>query len=155
MGGLFKGQGFLGTHAPFISDVSLLLMLLTAMLFTLGWWLAIRRHYEAHRWVQTFTVALNTIVVAVVMISSFILFLLPGIPGKLGEGSYGITTLHALIGLASVILGVYLVLGGNGLLPKRLRYTRYKRWMRLSYALYVLSTLLGVVIYIIVFVYGI
>lgn len=152
---LFKGQGFLGTNAPFISDVSLLLMLLTAVLFTVGWRLAVHRLYDLHRWVQTFTVVLNTIVVAMVMVTSFILFILPGIPSKLGEGSYGITTIHALVGLASVILGVYLVLGGNGLLPHRLRYTNYKRWMRISYLLYMLSTLLGVMIYFIVFVYGI
>ena len=155
MSNLFKGTGFLGTNAPFISDVSLLLMLFTAALFTLGWRLAVSRRYAAHRWVQTFTVVLNTIVVIVVMVGSFILFILPGIPGKLGEGSYGITTLHALLGLVSVILGVYIVLGGNNLLPKKLRFTNYKRWMRLSYVLYMLTTLLGIVIYIIVFVYGI
>ena len=155
MGSLFNGQGFLGSNAPFISDISLLLMLLMAVSFTLGWWLALRRRYAAHRWVQTFTVVLNTCVVGVVMVSSFVLFLLPGIPGKLGEGSYGITTLHALVGLASVILGVYVILGGNELLPKRLRYTHYKRWMRLSYALYMLSTLLGIVVYVVVFIYGI
>jgi uncharacterized membrane protein YozB (DUF420 family) len=152
---LFKGQGFLGTNAPFISDVSLLLMLLTAILFTVGWRLAVHRLYDLHRWVQTITVVLNTIVVAVVMVTSFILFILPGIPSKLGEGSYGITTFHGLVGLASVILGVYLVLGGNGLLPRRLRYTNYKLWMRIAYVLYMLSTLLGVMIYVIVFVYGI
>ena len=89
------------------------------------------------------------------MISSFVIFILPGIPGKLGESSYGITTIHALVGLVSLVMGVYVVLGGNGLLPKRLRYNNYKRWMRTSYALYMLATLLGVVVYIIVFVYGI
>lgn len=89
------------------------------------------------------------------MISSFVIFILPGIPEKLGEGSYGITTIHALVGLVSMLLGVYLVLGGNGLLPKRLRYTNYKLWMRTSYVLYMLATLMGVVIYIVVFVYGV
>jgi len=155
MSNLFKGSGFLGTNAPFISDLTLVLMLLTALLLTLGWQLAVRRRYNAHRWVQTWAVVLNTVVVLIVMISSFVIFILPGIPGKLGVGSYGITTVHALVGLVSLILGVYLVLGGNGLLPKRLRYTNYKRWMRTSYALYMLATLLGVVVYIIVFVYGI
>ena len=155
MSNLFKGSGFLGTNAPFISDVTLILMLLTAVLFTLGWQLAIRQRYAAHRWVQTWAVSLNTVVVLIVMISSFVIFILPGIPAKLGEGSYGITTVHALIGLVSLLLGVYVTLVGNNLLPKSLRFTNYKLFMRTSYALYMLATLLGVVVYIVVFVYGI
>ena len=155
MDNLFKGQGFLGTNAPLVSDVSLLVTLLTAVLFTLGWWLALRKRYNAHQWVQTSAVILNTIVALVVMVSSFVIFILPGIPAKLGEGSYGITTVHALVGLVSVILGIYVVLVGNRLLPKKLRFRSYKRWMRTSYALYILATLLGIIVYIIVFVYGI
>lgn len=50
---------------------------------------------------------------------------------------------------------VYVTLVGNGLLPKRLRFTNYKLFMRTSYVLYMLATFLGVVIYIVVFVYGI
>ena len=130
-------------------------MVLTAVLFTLGWQLAVRRRYEAHRWVQTGAVLLNTVVVLVVMISSFVIFILPGIPNKLGEGSYGITTVHAIFGLASLLLGAYVVLVGNSLLPKRLQFTNYKIFMWTSFLLYMLATLLGVVIYIVVFVYGI
>ncbi len=130
-------------------------MMLTAVLFTVGWQLAVRRRYEAHRWVQTGAVLLNTVVVLVVMISSFVIFILPGIPHKLGEGSYGITTVHAIFGSASLLLGVYVVLVGNSLLPKRLQFTNYKIFMWTSYLLYMVTTLIGVVIYIIVFVYGI
>ena len=155
MGYIFKYPGFLGTGAPFISDISLIVMFLTAALFTLGWRLAVRRNYTAHRWVQTCAVLLNSVVVLIVMVSSFVIFILPGIPGKLGEGSYGITTVHGLVGLVSLILGVYVVLVGNGLLPKRLRFTNYKVFMRTSYVLYMLATFLGFVVYIVVFVYGI
>src|SRR3989304_3514389 len=105
MGYIFKYPGFLGTGAPFISDISLIVMFLTAALFTLGWRLAVRRNYTAHRWVQTCAVMLNSVVVLIVMVSSFVIFILPGIPGKLGEGSYGITTFHGLVGLVSLILG--------------------------------------------------
>lgn len=155
MSSLFKSPGFLGTNAPFISDLSLILMLLTAVLFTIGWQMAVRRRDKAHRWVQTWAVLLNSIVVLIVMTSSYVIFILPGIPNKLGEGSYGITTVHALLGSVSLILGVYVTLVGNGLLPKRLRFTNYKLFMRTSYVLYMLATFLGIVIYIVVFVYGI
>jgi hypothetical protein len=79
-------------ECPFISDVTLVLML--TVLFTLDGSSHCRR-YNAHRWVQTSAVILNTVVVLIVMVSSFVIFILPGIPGKLGEGSYGITTVHA------------------------------------------------------------
>lgn len=152
---LFKSPGFLGTGAPFISDFSLIMMLLTAAMFTWGWRLAVQRRYDTHRRVQTIAVLVNTAVVLVVMVSSFVIFILPGIPGKLGEGSYGITTVHAILGTISLLFGVYVVFVGYGWLPKRLRFTNYKLFMRTSYALYLSATLLGVVIYNIVFVYGI
>ena len=63
MSNIFKGSGFLGTNAPFISDLSLILMVLTALLLTIGWQLALRRRYNTHRWVQTWAVLLNTVVV--------------------------------------------------------------------------------------------
>ena len=155
MSNLFKYPGFLGTGAPFISDFTVIVMFLTAALFTLGWRLAASRRYTAHRWVQTLAVLLNTVVVLIVMVSSYVIFILPGIPSKLGEGSYGITTVHALVGLASLIWGVYVVLVGNSLVPKSLRFTNYKFFMRTAYILYMLATILGVVVYIVVFVYGI
>jgi hypothetical protein len=76
MSNFFAYPGFLGTEAPLISDLTLILMLLTAALFTLGWRLAVHQRYAAHRWVQTCTVFLNTIVVLIVMVSSFVIFIL-------------------------------------------------------------------------------
>lgn len=147
---LYERVGFLGTNAPLISDITLILVLLTAMLLTLGWRLAVHRRYKAHRWVQTSAVTLNTLVVILVMINSYIVNVLPGIPDRLGEASFGITTIHALVGLVSVILGVYVVLVANHLLPRRLRFTNYKLVMRTTYAFYMLATVLGVVVYFVV-----
>ncbi len=147
--------GFFGTRATMRSDLTLVLTLLTAVLFTIGWRLAVRKRYEAHRWVQTTAVALNAAIVLISMVTSYVTYILPGIPAKLLEGSYGITTLHALLGAVAVTLGVFITLRANGLVPRRLRFKNYKRWMRTAYALYMLSTLGGVALYVIVFVYGI
>jgi uncharacterized membrane protein YozB (DUF420 family) len=151
---LLTGPGFLGTRALLHSDLSLLMILLTAVLFTIGWRLVVGKHFEAHRWVQTSSAILNTIVVLVVMIASFIVYILPGIPGKLLEGTYGITTLHALIGAFGLLLGVFVVLRANGLMPKPLRFKNYKLFMRTSYVLYMLATLVGVIVYITVYITG-
>lgn len=150
-----NGPGFLGTHAPFLSDLSLILVSLTAIMFTIGWQLARRRHYEAHRWVQTVTAVINAIVVLGVMINSYVTHILPGIPDKLLEGDYGVTTIHAIVGTIGLLLGIFVVLRGNGLAPKALRFKNYKVFMRMSYGLYMLATLLGVVVYVLAFVLGI
>ena len=150
-----SGPGFLGTRAPFLSDLSLTLILLTAIMFTIGWQLARHRQYETHRWVQTITAIINAIVVLGVMIKSYITHILPGIPGKLLEGDYGVTTVHAIVGMIGLLLGIFVVLRGNELVPKALRFKNYKAFMRTSYAFYMLATLLGVIVYILAFVLGI
>ena len=155
MNTLLNGPGFLGTNANFRSDATLVLILVAEVLFTIGWRLAIQKRYEAHRWVQTSAVILNTIVVLITMISSFMIYILPGIPAKLNEGSYGITTVHGVIGLVGLLLGIFIVLQGNNLVPKALRFRNYKLFMRTSYLLYLSATILGVIVYIVVFVYGI
>ena len=145
---ILNRPGFLGTHAPFISDLTLVLISLTAILFTVGWQLARHRHYEAHRWVQTVAASINAVVVLVVMVRSFVVHILPGIPGKLPQGDYAITTVHALVGTAGLLLGLFVVLRANELVPKGLRFNDYKLFMRTSYTLYMLATLLGIIVYI-------
>jgi uncharacterized membrane protein YozB (DUF420 family) len=152
---LLAGPGFLGTNAPFRSDVTLVLILVTAVMFTIGWRLAVRKRYEAHRWVQTSAVILNTLVVLFIMVSSFLTHILPGIPAKLNQGDYAVTTVHAIVGVISLVLGIFIVLRGNKLVPKALRFKNYKLFMRTSYTLYMVATFLGVVVYILVFVFGI
>jgi uncharacterized membrane protein YozB (DUF420 family) len=146
------GPGFLGTHAPFHSDLALVFILTSALMLTLGVLLAIRRQFEVHRWVQTTAAILNTVAVLTVM---FITYILPGIPAKLLEGSYGVTTVHALVGTAGMLFGIFVVLRANGLMPKKLRFKNYKLFMRIAYALYMLATVLGIVVYVAVYVYGI
>ena len=147
--------GFLGTHAPFISDLSLLLILLTAALFTIGWQLARKKHFQAHGRVQTVTACINAMVVLIVMIRSFVIHILPGIPGKLLEGDYAVSTIHGTVGMLGLLLGIFVVLRGNELVPKGLRFKNYKRFMRTSYVLYMAATLLGAVVYIEAFMIGI
>jgi uncharacterized membrane protein YozB (DUF420 family) len=147
--------GFLGTHAPFVSDLTLILISLTAISFTVGWQLARRKHFVAHRWVQTVTACVNAIVVLSVMIRSFVVHILPGIPGKLLQGDYAVTTVHGLVGMAGLLLGLFVMLRANKLVPKRLRFKRYKPFMRTSYVLYMVATFLGVIVYIEAFVLGI
>jgi uncharacterized membrane protein YozB (DUF420 family) len=151
---LLTGTGFLGTRAPLHSDLSLILILLSAIMFTIGWRLAVRKKLKIHRWIQTGAAILNTLVVLIVMIVSFIIYILPGIPNKLLEGTYGVTTVHAFIGALGLLLGVFVVLRANQVkfVPKRLRFRNYKPFMRTSYVLYMLATLIGVIVYVAVYI---
>jgi uncharacterized membrane protein YozB (DUF420 family) len=146
--------GFLGTKAPLRSDITLILILLSAILFTIGWQLAVHKRYVAHRWIQTSAAILNAIVVILAMVNVFIVYILPGIPGKLLQGSYGATTLHGLVGLIGLLLGLFIVFRANNLAPKILRFNNYKLFMRTSYTIYMLATLLGVVVYIMAYIIG-
>ena len=154
MGSFLDQLGFLGTKAPVRSDITLVLILITSALFTIGWQLALRKRYEAHRWVQTTAAILNAIIVLLAMINIFIIYILPGIPAKLFQGSYGATTLHGLVGAIGLVLGVFVVLRANNLMPKSLRFKNYKRFMRISYGIYMFATLLGVIVYIMAYIIG-
>jgi uncharacterized membrane protein YozB (DUF420 family) len=155
MSDFLTSPGFLGTKATLRSDLTLVLILITAVLFNLGFILARRKHYEAHRWVQTSAVILNSLVVIISMVTSFIIHILPGIPSKLSQGDYAVTTVHGLIGAIALLFGVFVMLRGNELVPKGWRFTNYKLFMRSAYTLYMFATLGGVIVYIIVFILGI
>ena len=88
------------------------------------------------------------------MIPSYVTHILPGIPAKLGTGDYAITTLHAIVGAAATLLGVFVVLRAYRLVPERLRFKNYKKFMRTSYVMYLVAAFLGVAVYLIVYVGG-
>jgi len=149
-----QGAGFLGGNGALGADISLLVSLLAAVLFTIGWRLAVGKRFEAHRWVQTGAACLNAVLVLVWMIRSFVLYILPGIPGSFGHGSYAVSTVHAVVGAFGTALGLFVVLRGNELVPRSLRFSNYKLFMRSSYVLYMLGTLTGVIVYYVVYVGG-
>lgn len=134
--------------APLGAMASLVLIVASATLLTVGWRLAILRRFEAHRWVQTAAVCLNAAVVLAWMIQSFVLYVVPAIPHRLGQDSYALTTSHAVVGAIGLVLGVFVVLRGNELVPAGLRFTNYKTFMRVAYALYMLGTLMGIFVYV-------
>jgi len=144
---LLHRPGFLGTSANFAADMTLILSLLVAASLTFGFVLARRRDYRTHRVVQSVAVLTNAILVLWLMVLPFRDFVAPGVPDRLGERFFAVTTLHAAAGAAALVLGLYVVLRANGLMPKPLRFQNYQRVMRASYALYILATLIGIVVY--------
>ena len=139
--------GFLGTRASRAEDLTLLMMLAIAALFSLGVVLAIKHRYQAHRWVQTSAATLNALLALWMMVPVFSTIILRRQGGVHPGYFYLVTSIHALVGLTAIIFGLFVVLRANGLAPKALRFKNYKPYMRSAYALYMLATALGVAIY--------
>jgi uncharacterized membrane protein YozB (DUF420 family) len=141
-------DGFLGTGAPLKADVNLIIQVLMGSILFTGMILARRGDYRAHAICQTSVVSLNLIMIAWIMLPSFRLGVLPGLPETLGKAYYSISTLHAVTGSVAQLLGLYVVLrAGTNLLPEALRFENYKLWMRTALALWWAVILLGLATY--------
>lgn len=149
---LLHQPGFLGTSANWAADMTLLLSVLVAVIFTVGAGMALRQRYEIHRWLQTAGALLNIILVLWLMILPYRDFVAPGIPEQLGERFYWVTTFHAVVGFFAFTFGNFVVLRGNGIMFKALKFNNYKPFMRAAYLLYMVTTLLGFWVYITWFV---
>ena len=91
---------------------------------------------------------LNLIVVARVMLPSFRGQVAPKIPARLARSYYAVATLHATMGCIAELMGVYIILvAGTRILPERLRFVRYRSWMRTELVIWWLALLLGLATY--------
>jgi uncharacterized membrane protein YozB (DUF420 family) len=152
MNQILHQPGFLGTRANFAADMTLILMIIIAIMFTIGVWFARRRRYQTHRWIQTTAVVLNAILVLWLMILPFRDFVLRDVGGPRPQIFYTITTIHALFGIVAFPFGIFVALRGNELVPKPLKFNNYKGFMRVAYGLYIVTTLLGILVYYVWFV---
>lgn len=106
--------------------------------------LARRRRYRAHAWCQSAIVLLNLALIALAMVPSFRRQVSPKIPAYLLKSYYVLAAAHAALGSITQLLGLYILLvAGTNFLPKRLRFRRYKPWMRTVLVLWWLVLLLG------------
>lgn len=151
---LFHSPGFLGTAANLAADLTLVIMLVIASTFTMGAYLAVKGRYQVHRWFQTAATTLNAVMVGWMMILPFRDFIVPGLPERISEQFYAITTLHGLVGGVALLFGIFVALRGNELVPAALKFSNYKGFMRVSYALFMLATLIGVLVYFAWFVWN-
>lgn len=149
---LLHSPGFLGTGGNLATDSALVVMLLVGALFSVGFWLARRGRYEIHRWVQTTGGVVSLILVLWLMLLPYRDFVIPGLPERLSQPFFGVTTLHALVGLAALPFGTFVILRGHNLVPKALRFDDYRKFMRWAYGLYMVTIMLGIAVYVVWFV---
>ena len=141
--------GFLGTGAPLSADITLAIEFAMGLALVLGMVLARCQRYRAHAWCQSTVLVLNLIVIAQVMLPTFRSQVAPKIPARLAHPYYAVATAHATMGCIAELLGVYIILvAGTRILPERLRFVRYKPWMRTELVIWWLALLLGVTTYV-------
>ncbi len=141
-------EAFFETAAPRAADLVLVLEIAMGVGLLAGTRLARKGRFRQHAWCQSAIVLLNLAVVAVMMIPSFRIHVLPRVPAKLGKAYYALATTHAAIGTATELAGLYILLSaGTSVLPEKFRVTKYKASMRTVLVLWWVVLLLGLATY--------
>jgi len=143
--GFFPTRGFLGTGAPFGADLNLVVQLIMGLALIAGVLLAKQKRYTAHGICQTTVLLLNLLMIGLVMWPSFQQQVKPALSKVLHKWYYEAATIHALLGIAAELLGLYIVIvAGTNLVPQRLRFKRWKLWMRTELVLWAIVLVSGV-----------
>jgi len=138
-------EGFLGTGATFAADLNLVVQLIMGTVLIVGTRLAQQKHYKAHGICQTTVLLLNLLMIGLVMWPSFRQQVRPALSKGLHKWYYEAAIMHAALGITAELMGLYIVLvAGTDVLPQRLRFKRWKWWMRTELALWAIVVLSGV-----------
>jgi uncharacterized membrane protein YozB (DUF420 family) len=141
----FPRKGSLGTGATFEADLNLLVQVVMGVALIAGALLAKRKRYTAHGICQTTVMLLNLGMIGLLMWPSFLQQVRPTLPGSLHKWYFAAATIHALLGGAAELLGLYIVIvAGTSMLPQSLRFKDWKRWMRAELTLWSIVVLTGV-----------
>jgi uncharacterized membrane protein YozB (DUF420 family) len=134
--------------APSTSDLVFVFELAVGAVLILGTFLVRTGHVRAHMYVQSSMVLVNIPVVLVWMVPEYLKYVLPGLPGHIGQEFYWVPTIMLLAGVTAEVLGIYIILvAATSLLPERFRFRNYKLWMRSELVLWWLVLLTGVSTY--------
>ena len=131
-----------------VATIVLVIELAFASALLLGFFLVRRGHVRRHAWLQSFVVLGNVPIVALWMLPQYLEYVWPGLPDEVGQPFYLYPTLMLVAGAAVEALGVYIILvAGTSWLPERLRFRRYKVWMRTMLGLWWAVILFGILTY--------
>jgi uncharacterized membrane protein YozB (DUF420 family) len=140
----FPMKGFLGTGATFGADLNLVVQLIMGVALLEGAVLAKQKRYTAHGICQTTVLLLNLLMIGSVMWPSFQQQVKPALSRVLRKRYYEVATIHAVLGIAAELLGLYIVVvAGTNVLPQWLRFKHWKWWMRTELVLWAIVLVSG------------
>ncbi len=141
-------SSLLGTSAPLFSDLVALFEIAAGGALLVGMLLVRAGHVRLHAYLQSSIVFVNLPVVLIWMVPSYLQYVVPGLPGQLGQAAYWVPSLMLVLGAAAEALGVYVILvAGTNWIPERFRFRRYKLWMRTVLVLWWAVLLVGLLTY--------
>jgi uncharacterized membrane protein YozB (DUF420 family) len=140
-------EGFLGRPSTFGADLNLLIQIALGLLLLAGLLLARRSRYAMHGASQSLALVATLVMTAIWMLPAYHNNYGPAI-FKLGNRVNVAAAAHVVVGSLALLLGIYVVLvAGTPLVPKALRFSSYKAWMRTLISVWWLALLLGVLTY--------
>ncbi|MGH9676885.1 MAG: hypothetical protein ACRD36_07265, partial [Candidatus Acidiferrum sp.] len=135
----------LGTGAPAAADANLILQIAMGAALLGGAAFARMKRYTSHAICQAAVLLINAVAISWVMLPSFQYTVLPRLPKRWHHAYYLWPAVHGALGALAEIFGIYIVLAaGTNLLPAKLKFRRWKFWMRFELALWWLVLLTGV-----------
>ncbi|MGA9723818.1 MAG: hypothetical protein WBQ86_15275 [Candidatus Binatus sp.] len=139
---------FLRAGAGFKANFNLVSQVAMGVALIGGALLARAKRYTAHGICQAAVLLLNLIMIAFIMWPSFYGQVLPALPKHVTDRYYGAATAHGILGAVAELLGLYIVLAvGTNILPRRVRISRWKLWMRIELVLWWVLIVTGVLTY--------
>jgi uncharacterized membrane protein YozB (DUF420 family) len=140
-------EGFLGRPSTFGADLNLLIQIVLGLLLLAGLLLARRSRYAMHGACQSLALVATLVMTAIWMAPAYHNNYGPAI-FTLGNRVNVAAAAHVVVGSLALLLGIYVVLvAGTPLVPKALRFSNYKAWMRTLISVWWLALLLGVLTY--------
>jgi plastocyanin/uncharacterized membrane protein YozB (DUF420 family) len=141
-------NGFLGAGATFRADLNLVVQIAMGVMLLIGMGLARKGNYRAHKYCQTSVMFLNLVMIFLIMAPSFHKQVEPRFPAGLDEAYYAVPYVHAVLGTIAELLGLYIVMvAATKFVPDKLRFRRYKPWMRTELALWWVVVLISICTY--------
>jgi hypothetical protein len=123
-------------------QIALVLLLSTVVL------LAKARRFRLHAVLQSTVVLLNLGLILRIMLPSFRRQLPVSFPMSWKDLPVAIVLLHAFIGTLAWLMAFYVILvAGTPLIPRKLRFSNYRRWMGTVYVMWWAALLLGGLLY--------
>lgn len=138
-------RGFLGTPASFSADLNLIVQIAMGIALLAGALFARAKRYSAHGACMAAVLLLNLAMITLVMWPSFRELVLPKIPAHLAKPYYAAATIHGVLGAATELFGLYILLvAGTKVVPESWRFRRWKLWMRVELAVWWFVLLSGI-----------
>lgn len=136
----------LGTGAPIAADANLILQVILGVALVMGGMLARMKKYAVHALCQATVLVVNAIAIALMMWPSFHHAVLPRPPINWRHRLYYVwPVVHGTFGAVTEALGVYIALAAaTPALARKVKFCRWKLWMRVQLALWWLVLLTGV-----------